>query len=102
MISTGAMVRLGKVLGNRMVDLQPTSRKLRDRALRIIREVLGCSPKRAQGLLRASGDQVKVAIVMGQKKLARKEAEACIAKGKRHLGEDRLGPWSGFGKRSGG
>src|SRR5262249_1888179 len=41
MISTGAMVQIGKTLGNRMVDLQPTNEKLRIRSRRILRELAG-------------------------------------------------------------
>jgi N-acetylmuramic acid 6-phosphate etherase len=41
MISTGAMVRIGKTLGNRMVDLRPTNEKLRIRARRILRDLAG-------------------------------------------------------------
>ena len=41
MISTGAMVRIGKTLGNRMVDLMPSNEKLRIRSRRILRELTG-------------------------------------------------------------
>ena len=41
MISTGAMVRIGKTLGNRMVDLMPSNEKLRIRSRRILRELAG-------------------------------------------------------------
>ena len=41
MISTGAMVQIGKTLGNRMVDLQPSNEKLRIRSRRILRELAG-------------------------------------------------------------
>ena len=41
MISTGAMVQIGKTLGNRMVDLRPTNEKLRIRSRRILRETAG-------------------------------------------------------------
>ena len=65
MISTAIMVRRGAVFGNLMVDVQPTNRKLVDRAQRIIGEATGCDPETAASLLAASGS-VKTAIVMQQ------------------------------------
>ena len=41
MITTGAMVRIGKTYGNRMIDLRPTNEKLRLRSRRILRELAG-------------------------------------------------------------
>jgi N-acetylmuramic acid 6-phosphate etherase len=66
MISTAVMIRLGRVYGNLMVNVQPRSSKLKDRAIRIIAGVLPVPVDRAAELLTASGDQVKVAIVMGK------------------------------------
>ncbi len=64
-LTTATMARLGKVYGNRMVDLQPRSRKLRERALRLVME-LGRVPRvRARRLL-ASGGSVRVAVVMAR------------------------------------
>ena len=63
-LTTGAMVRLGKVYGNLMVDLRPSSRKLRARALRIIGELTGLPPRQAAALARRSGSQPAVALVM--------------------------------------
>ena len=51
MISTIAMVRMGKVIGNLMVDLNPSNVKLRDRAIRILRELTGCTPEAAEAAL---------------------------------------------------
>ena len=45
------MARLGKVIGNLMVDLNPSNVKLRDRAIRIIRELTGCDPEQARAAL---------------------------------------------------
>jgi N-acetylmuramic acid 6-phosphate etherase len=64
MISTGAMVKLGKVHGNLMVDLQVTCQKLQDRGERILMETLGVERDEAERLLDASGGHVKTAIVM--------------------------------------
>lgn len=65
MISTMAMVRLGKTYGNLMVDLQPTNEKLRRRARRLVAIVVGCSQEEAARLLAAAGGLTKVAIVAG-------------------------------------
>jgi N-acetylmuramic acid 6-phosphate (MurNAc-6-P) etherase len=59
MISTIAMVRLGKVIGNLMVDLNPSNVKLRDRAIRIVRELTGCSSESAKAALEKNGWVVK-------------------------------------------
>ncbi len=65
-ITTGAMVRLGKVYGNLMVDLQVTCEKLRDRGERILQAMLGVDRERAAGLLDRAGGHVKTALVMGR------------------------------------
>jgi N-acetylmuramic acid 6-phosphate etherase len=64
-ITTASMVRLGKVYGNLMVDLQVTCEKLRDRGERILVETLGVDREEAAALLDGSAGHVKVAIVMG-------------------------------------
>ncbi len=64
MLSTGAMVRAGKVYGNLMVDVRPTNAKLVDRARRIIVEATGVDAATAAALLDAAGGHVKTAIVM--------------------------------------
>ncbi len=63
-ISTGVMVQLGKVYGNRMVDVAVTNSKLEDRAIRIIRDIAGISREAATALLVASNKRVKVALLM--------------------------------------
>jgi N-acetylmuramic acid 6-phosphate etherase len=72
-LTTASMARLGKMYGNRMVDLQPRSRKLRERALRLVAELGRVSPPRARRLL-AGGGSVRVAIVMAR--TGRSAAEA--------------------------
>jgi len=64
MISTGAMVRLGKVYGNLMVDLRASNSKLVARAERIICEVTGCAAEQAANSLAASENNVKAAVIM--------------------------------------
>ena len=53
-ISTGAMVSLGKVRGNLMIDLQASSAKLRDRATRLVAELSGSDYESARGALQAA------------------------------------------------
>ena len=64
MISTAAMIRLGKTYGNLMVDLQASNVKLRDRARRIVEAITGLPREEAQRLLDECGD-AKTAIVAG-------------------------------------
>jgi N-acetylmuramic acid 6-phosphate etherase len=73
-ITTAAMVRLGKVYGNLMVDLQVTCQKLRDRGERILMHVLGVDRATAEALLDDAGGHVKTAIVMGRLGMDRDEA----------------------------
>jgi len=64
MISTISMVRLGKTFGNLMVDLQISNEKLQDRAVRIIEKATGATKIESTQALKASGHEVKVAILM--------------------------------------
>jgi N-acetylmuramic acid 6-phosphate etherase len=63
-LTTGAMVRTGKVFGNLMVDLQVTCQKLQDRGERILQEVLGLERHAAADLLERADGEVKTALVM--------------------------------------
>ncbi len=73
-ISTAAMVRMGKVYGNLMVDLQITCRKLQGRAERILMDTLDLDRASAERLLQEAGGQVKIAIVMSRLSLDAQEA----------------------------
>jgi N-acetylmuramic acid 6-phosphate etherase len=64
MLTTAAMVRLGKVYRNLMVDVRATNRKLRARATRIVAEVTERPPAEIQAALEASGWSAKLAIAM--------------------------------------
>ncbi len=63
-ISTGVMVKLGKIYGNRMIDVSVTNTKLRDRALRIICDLTDLNRQEADQLLQRSGKKVKLALLM--------------------------------------
>lgn len=63
-LSTSVMVRLGKVYGNRMVDVSVTNKKLHDRALRILQDLTDLDREAAGYLLERSGRSVKLALMM--------------------------------------
>jgi N-acetylmuramic acid 6-phosphate etherase len=83
MLSTGAMVRLGKTHGNLMVDVRANSQKLRQRAVRLVRRLAEVDGDRASELLAACGFEVKTAVVMH-----RRGVSAAVAR-------ERLGSASG-------
>ena len=87
MLSTAAMIRLGHVYGNLMVNVQPRSAKLRLRAVRIIAQALEASRERAAELLDGSGGSVKVAVVMGQLGIIREDAERRLSSADGRLSE---------------
>ncbi len=64
MLTTGAMVQLGKTYGNLMVDLRATNEKLRDRSQRIVAEITGLAQTAAEEVLASCRGEVKTAIVM--------------------------------------
>lgn len=78
-LSTGAMVRLGKVHGNLMVDLQVTCEKLQDRAERMVVGLLGVSLETARQLLDEAGGHVKTALVMGKLGIGASDARERLA-----------------------
>lgn len=80
MLTTASMIRLGKTYGNLMVEVRPNSEKLRDRANRIVMHILGVNRQNAERLLKKSNWDVKVAVIMGKKKVSYKKA-------KEHLGK---------------
>jgi N-acetylmuramic acid 6-phosphate etherase len=79
MITTGAMILLGKTYGNLMVDMRATNAKLTDRPERIMIEVTGVSRERAREQLVAAGGLVKTAIVMQMMSVDRATAERMLA-----------------------
>lgn len=79
MISTTAMVLLGKTYGNLMVDLQARSEKLAARSRRILIDLLQVDYDQADRLLVAAGGSVKVAIVMHKRRCGHDEAKQLLA-----------------------
>ena len=66
MLSTIAMVRLGKTYGNLMVDLRPTNAKLRARATGIVGDIAGVSRDEAADALERTGFDVKQAVLVAR------------------------------------
>jgi N-acetylmuramic acid 6-phosphate etherase len=89
MLSTGALIRLGYVYSNLMVNVQPTNTKLADRAARIVATITGLTHDQAAQLL-AKAEAVKTAVVMHKLQLNRAEAEARLASAHGRL-KDALG-----------
>ncbi|MCP9929363.1 N-acetylmuramic acid 6-phosphate etherase [Cyanobium sp. AMD-g] len=92
-LSTGVMVRLGKVFGNRMVDVAVTNSKLEDRALRILRDLAGVQRDAGLRLLQQTGGSVRLALLMAASGLEVEAARAALDRHGPGLREclDRLG-----------
>ncbi len=80
MISTGAMIRVGKVYSNLMVDVEATNAKLIERQVSIVMEATDCDRATAQKALEACGRHCKTAIVMVLADLSAAEAQSLLAK----------------------
>ena len=85
MLTTGAMIRLGKTYGNLMVDLRASNTKLTDRARRIVRSVTKLSDRESQQLLDDCGGEVKTAIVSHYTGYPYAEARQLLAAADGHL-----------------
>ena len=82
MISTSAMIELGKVYKNYMIDVQPTNEKLVDRAKRLIQLTCKCSVDESEKLFEQSQGSVKCAIIMHEKKISLEEAKQRLLRSK--------------------
>lgn len=80
MLSTASMIKLGKVYGNLMVDVQVTNEKLAQRARRIIQQIAQVDGPTAASLLEHAENNVKVAIVMHTKQVDYEQAQALLKK----------------------
>lgn len=76
MLTTASMIKLGKVYGNMMVDLQMTSKKLEERSKRVVMMVTGVSYEQAEVYLQQAGGHVKTALVMILAGVSAEEARA--------------------------
>ncbi len=78
-LSTSVMVKLGKVYGNRMIDVAVTNQKLHDRALGILQDLTELSREQAEFLLEQSGRSVKLALLMHWTGLNKAESDRLLA-----------------------
>lgn len=78
MLSTGAMVRLGYVYGNLMVNMHRNNSKLAERSVRILQYAVGRN-RNAKLMLKRAGNSVPVAIVMHEAKVARAQAKKALS-----------------------
>ena len=84
-LSTTVMVRLGKVYGNRMVDVAASNSKLVDRSLRILRDLIGVEREEGLALLELSDGSVKLALLMKAGKLSKDQAEGVLERNDQQL-----------------
>lgn len=82
MISTIAMIGIGKVYNNLMVDVRPTNEKLVERSKRIIMEATDCDYETAEKTFIQAGEDVKLAIVMILTNSAKDEAQEKLVQAK--------------------
>jgi len=75
MLSTGAMIRIGKTYENYMIDVRLVNEKLIDRGCRFVSEIAKIPYEEAQKYIELSGQKVKTACVMAIKKCSKEEAE---------------------------
>lgn len=85
MISTTAMIRMGKVYENLMVDVKISNYKLQRRALNIIQTITGLSEQKAGELLQSARNEVKTAIVMFMAETDYNEAKRLLEESKGHV-----------------
>jgi len=85
MLTLGAMVQLGKTYGNLMVDVRPTSRKLRARALHIIQTIAHCDARTAAKALATARGQTKVAVLLAKHGVSYRIALHRLARANRSL-----------------
>ena len=80
MLTTGAMIKIGKTYENFMIDLMPTNEKLKDRAIRIVSEIAKVNSSTALKTLLECNWKVKEAILMLQCDLTLEEAKEALRK----------------------
>lgn len=78
-ISTGVMIRLGRVYSNLMIDMPATNEKLRNRAVRMVELASGATRPMAVQAIRDAGGNVKLATVMARRKISADEARRLLA-----------------------
>lgn len=85
MLSTGAMIKMGKVYGNLMVDVKPSNQKLIERCATIVQNATGVTRQEAQNVLEQCDYRPKTAIVMIEKDMTAEEALVALGAAKGHV-----------------
>ena len=85
MLSTGTMIKLGKVYGNLMVDVEASNKKLEERAIRIVMEGSGCERTEAEKALKGADGHAKLAILMVVADVSASEGKALLERTSGHL-----------------
>ena len=85
MLSTGTMIKLGKVYGNLMVDVKASNKKLEERAIRIVMEGSGCERTEAEKALKGADGHAKLAILMVVADVSASEGKALLERTSGHL-----------------
>ena len=85
MLSTGTMIKLGKVYGNLMVDVKASNKKLEERAIRIVMEGSGCKRTEAEKALKGADGHAKLAILMVVAGVSAGEGQALLERTSGHL-----------------
>lgn len=85
MLSTGTMIKLGKVYGNLMVDVKASNKKLEERAIRIVMEGSGCKRTEAEKALKGADGHAKLAILMVVAGVSAGEGKAFLERTSGHL-----------------
>ncbi len=78
LLSTGAMILMGKTFGNLMVDLRASNSKLLARSVRIVQTITGLTPDEAKQQLRACGGELKTTIVSQLRQISAESARDCL------------------------
>lgn len=87
MLTTGTMIKLGKVYGNLMVDMKASNKKLYDRAVRTVCNATDSTPQQAETVLAQADMQVKLAIMLLETGLPKEAAQALLTKYGGRLGK---------------
>lgn len=85
MISTTAMIKLGKVYNNFMIDLVPVNAKLIQRSIRLISEITACTIEKATHYFEQSGKNIRTAIIMASLEIKKSEAESLLNGAKNNI-----------------
>ena len=87
MLSTGTMIRLGKVYGNLMIDVKTSNKKLEERARHIVMEATGCSRDDAVTALSKTAGQTKLAVFLLLSQLPLEKARQILTAADGYVGK---------------